>query len=96
MDELLRAEWEVVVLHRRSSDLSRLKGCKVRFQEVDLHDSASTLNSLQADADAIFHVAANTSHWPAQREQQYKDNVVVTRNLVQAALAKGAKKFIGS
>jgi nucleoside-diphosphate-sugar epimerase len=94
VDELLRAKWEVVVLHRRSSDLSRLKGCKVRFQEVDLHDSASTLNSLQADADAIFHVAANTSHWPTQREQQYKDNVVATRNLVQASLAKGAKRFI--
>jgi len=94
VDELLCAGWNVVVLHRRTSDLSRLKGCKVRFQEVDLHDPVSTLNSLKANTDAVFHVAANTSHWPAEREQQYKDNVIATRNLVQASLAKKVKKFI--
>src|SRR5258708_20085389 len=95
VDELLQSGgWDVVVLHRKSSDLSRLKGCDVRFQEVDLYDAAATGASIQPDVDAIFHVAGNTSHWAREADQQWKDNVLVTRNLVEAALASRVKKFI--
>ena len=94
VDELVRAGWDVVVLHRKSSDLSRLKGCPVRFQEVDLYDPASTRDGLQPNADAIFHVAGNTSHWAREAEQQWKDNVLTTRNLVEAALARRVKKLV--
>jgi dihydroflavonol-4-reductase len=94
VDELVRDGWDVVVLHRKSSDLSRLEGCSVRYQPVDLHDPHSTMDSIGEDVDAIFHVAANTSHWSAEREQQWKDNVLATRNLVRAALEKRVKRFI--
>src|SRR5258708_26423446 len=95
VDELLQSGgWDVVVLHRKSSDLSRLKGCDVRFREVDLYDAASTRASIQPDVDAIFHVAGNTSHWAREADQQWKDNVLVTRNLVEAALASRVQKFI--
>ncbi len=94
VDELLLDNWDVVVLHRKSSDLSRLKGCSVRFQEVDLFDLNSVQKSILPNVDAIFHVAGNTSHWAKEADQQWKDNVLTTRNLVQAALENKTKRFI--
>lgn len=94
VDELLKDKWDVIVLHRESSDLSRLKGCNVRFQPVDLYDLESVKRVLSESADAIFHVAGNVSHWPLEREQQYKDNVITTQNLVNAALEKPIGRFI--
>ena len=97
VNELLSDGWQVTALHRRSSDSldARLDGCDVRFQEVNLHDEASTIVArIREPADAIFHAAANTSHWPAQRQQQFMDNVVATRNLTKASLAAAVKRFI--
>jgi dihydroflavonol-4-reductase len=92
--ELLNDGWDVIVLHRKSSDLSRLKECKVRFQEVDLFDPDSVRKSIAPNADAIFHCAGNTSHWAKEEPQQWKDNVLTTRHLVQAALVNKTKRFI--
>ena len=94
VDVLLAKNWDVVVLHRKSSDLSRLAGCKVRFQEVDLHDAASTLAAVPEGADVVFHAAANTSHWHIGEDIQWRDNVLATRHLVDAALAKRVSRFI--
>lgn len=94
VDVLLREQWNICVLHRRNSDLTRLKGCEVKLQEVDLYDYQSTLQSIPSDVDAIFHVAGNTSHWAREAEIQWRDNVLVTRNLVQVALEKKVKRFI--
>lgn len=94
VNELLKQHWDVVVLHRKSSDLSRLRDCQVRFQEVNLHDLQSVRNSIPSNVDALFHVAANTSHWAAEADEQWKDNVLATRNLVQVALEKKVKRFI--
>src|SRR3954451_24410785 len=94
VNELVRDGWDVVVLHRQSSDLSRLEGCPVRFQEVDLYDPARTREGLQRGADAVFHVAGNTSHWAREAGRQWRDNVLATRNLVDAAVARRVKKFV--
>ncbi len=94
IDQLLAEGWRVVVLHRGSSDLGRLKGCSVSFREVDLHDRLSTDSAIQEPLDAIFHVAANVSHWSLEKAAQWKDNVLATRNLAQSALDKGVRRFI--
>ena len=94
VDELLKDGWDVIVLHRKSSDLSRLAGCAVRFQEVDLHDPESVKASIPPGTDAVFHVAGNTSYWAAEAEQQWKDNVLATRNIVSAALDRKAGRLI--
>ncbi len=94
VEELVEKNWDVVVLHRKSSDISRLKDRKVRFQLVDLHDLASVRESIPTGVNAIFHVAANTSHWSVEREEQEKDNVLATRHLVQVALEKRVQRFI--
>lgn len=94
MDVLLSERWDVTVLHRASSDLSKLNGCDVRFKEVDLHDEHSVLAALEPGIDAVFHVAGNTSHWSHDASIQWKDNVLATRNLVNAALKHKVGRFI--
>ena len=94
IENLDPSEWDIVVMHRQSSDLSRLKECSVRFQVVDLYDRDSVRNAISDDAEVIFHVAGNTSHWPSEAGQQWKDNVLATRNLVQVSIEKRVKRFI--
>ncbi len=96
VNELTKAGWEVIVLHRKSSDLSRLAEFKVRFQEADFYDLDSVRSALAEKADALFHVAGNTSHWSTKEtnQKQWKDNVLATRNLARAALEKGIGRFI--
>ncbi len=96
VDELLSEGWEVIVLHRKSSDLSKLDGCDVKFIEADLADLDSVRQALPQGIDAVFHAAGNVSHWSGDREQQWVDNVIGTRNLAQAAREAGVKRFIFS
>lgn len=87
-------EWRIVAFHRKSSDLSAIKTYPVDFKEVDLYDLDSVRSVLPDEIDAIFHVAGNTSYWAAEAEKQWKDNVLATRNLAQAALEKRTRRFI--
>lgn len=94
VDVLLEDGWSVTVLHRPSSDLSRLNGCNVKFKSVNLHSLESVQKAIPTGVDAIFHPAANPSLWAAQAKQQWKDNVLSTRNLVKVALEKKVGRFI--
>jgi nucleoside-diphosphate-sugar epimerase len=94
VDELLKDSWDVTVLHRKSSDLSRLDGCAVRFREVDLHEAESVKRAIPLGVDCVFHVAGNTSHWTAGAERQWKDNVLATRNIVQAVIDRKGTRLI--
>ena len=86
--------WQVRALCRepdRPSFLDRFPVDKVRGSLAD----AATLKALiPRDVEAVFHVAGDTSIWPRERAQQYQTNVIGTRNMVEAALAVGAKRFI--
>lgn len=94
INELLNKSWRVIVAHRKSSKISRLSGLNVEFKEVDLWDYQSVFDSLPEDINAIFHAAANTSHWPLEEHEQWKDNVLATRNLALAAIEKNIGRFI--
>ena len=94
VDELLKDNWEVMVLHRKSSNVNRLKGLAIKLIEVDLHDFYSVINAIPEGFDAIFHAAGNVSHWPLEADIQYKDNVIATRNLVKVAELRKVKRFI--
>ena len=94
VDELLKDNWEVMVLHRKSSNVNRLKGLAIKLIEVDLHDFDSVINAIPEGFDAIFHAAGNVSHWPLEADIQYKDNVIATRNLVKVAELRKVKRFI--
>ncbi len=94
VDVLLRNGWEVIVLHRKKSDLSKLRGCNVEFAEVDLLDINSVRQAITLGIDALYHVAANVSHWPLEAQEQWRDNVDTTRNLLTVSKEKNVGRFI--
>lgn len=94
VDVLEKDSWEIFVLHRKSSDLSRLKGCQIKTIEADFHNKESIINAIPENLDAIFHVAANLSHESSYDEEQWKDNVLGTKHLAEAAIINKAGRFI--
>lgn len=93
-DELLRDGWRVVAACRPSPRTARLAGLGVEVRAVDLADRAAVMDSMPERVDGVFHVAASVSHWRLEAAQQYRDNVVATRNLVAAALARRAGRLV--
>jgi len=89
--ELLLQGWDVTVLHRQTSNTS-IFDASVHLIEVDLYELNSILEALPTEVDAVFHLAANVAHHVD--ENQWKDNVLVTKNLVAASLEKKVKRFI--
>lgn len=94
IDELLREGWQVVAACRPSPRLARVAIAGVQVRQVDLADGASVMEAMPPRVDAVFHAAANVSHWHREAAAQYRDNVVATRNLVQASLARRAGRFV--
>ena len=94
VQQLLDNGWQVTALHRKTSNLTYLKRFDVKLAEGAITDKDSLLKAMSENVDAVFHVAANTSMWSKWNDQQYQDNVIGTRNMVEVALHKKAKRFI--
>ena len=92
--QLTEQGWAVTALHRASSDLTYLKRFPVKLVVGEIEDSASVLASMPTGLDAVFHVAGDVSFWSGHRARQVRTNVDGTRNMAQAALARGAKRFV--
>lgn len=91
--ELTARNWQVTALHRPASDLRWLRQFPVSLAEGDLRDPASLVRAMPESVDVVFHVAADTSTWSARDRTQTEINVAGTRNVVQAALRRGAKRL---
>lgn len=87
--ELLRTKGhEVVSLHRRGSETTRLRGLGCRLVEGDVRDGAQSLASAMAGCTHLVHGAAlvySGGAWPKVRAV----NVEGTRNVLTAAAAAG-------
>lgn len=94
INELLSDGWRVIAAHRKSSKISRFSSLDIECREVNLWDYQSVFDSLPESINALFHAAASTSHWPLEEHEQWKDNVLVTRNLALAAIEKNIGRFI--
>lgn len=94
VDVLLADRWDVIALHRRSSDITRLAGLPLELRTVNLHNRRSVLAAVPKRPDAVFHCAANLSHHKADYQAQWKDNVLATRNMVAASITRKARRFI--
>lgn len=95
VEQLVGAGWHVVALHRASSDVRGLKTYDgVRLAQGAITDPESLARAMPEGCDAVFHIAANTNFWSGGNAEQTRDNVDGTRNVVEAALAKGAKKLV--
>jgi nucleoside-diphosphate-sugar epimerase len=86
--------WRVVALHRPTSDVRHLKACGAELAVGSITDAKSLLRAMPDGCDAVFHVAGNTSLWSGDREQQTRENVEGTRNVVEAALARKARRLV--
>lgn len=93
-EQLTRSGWEVVALHRPGSNTGPLRRFPVRLAEGAIESPADLARAMPEGVDAVFHVAGDVSQWSGHRERQWRTNVEGTRNMVEAALARGARKFV--
>lgn len=91
--QLEKKGWKSYALVRPTSNTKYLPK-SVKKVVGSLHNLESLKKAIPQGVDAIFHVAGNTSLWKKQDDQQYQDNVLGTQNMIQAALANNAKRFI--
>lgn len=92
--QLCDAGWKVTASKRASSKTSDLDGYPVEWVETDIHDPDRVTADMPEGLDCVFHVAGNSTFWAREFEAQYRDNVLGTRSLVAAALAKGVHRFV--
>lgn len=86
--------WDVTALHRSSSDLGFLTRFEANLAKGEITDAASMLAALPEGVDTLFHVAGNTNMWRKGNARQTRENVEGTRNVVEAALAKGVRRLV--
>jgi nucleoside-diphosphate-sugar epimerase len=94
IDRLLAEGWTVTALHRAGANVDELKARKVALAEGDVTDPGSLARAMPKDVDAVFHAAASLNMWSRKNAEQHAINVDGTRNLVEAAIAAGAKKLV--
>src|SRR5712692_3945164 len=94
VEELLRQGWQVTALHRVESDLAELGRFPVTLMPGDITDAASLRAAMPEDIDVVFHVAGNTNLCSRRNDQQTREDGEGTRNVVEAALARRAKKLV--
>lgn len=94
VEELSAADYEVTALHRSASDLRFLRRLDARRVVGSITEKKSLEAAMEERVDVVFHVAANTSVWARNNALQTRENVDGTRNMVEVALAKKAKRFV--
>jgi dihydroflavonol-4-reductase len=80
---LMRQGFQVKALVRPSSVLENLDGLDLEIVQGDLNDS--NIWTAMKGCSALFHVAAHYSLWHSDRDQLYRNNVLGTRAILQAA-----------
>ena len=91
--ELINRGHELCVLVQPGSKVDTLKGLRLGIAVIDILD----FNSLKAaakDSEAIFHLAACTSLWPARNEIATKVNIEGTQNIIHLAKELDVKRLV--
>ncbi len=91
---LVERGWKVTALHRSSSKLGYLNRLPIELAEGSITDRASLDRAIPAGTDVVFHVAGDTSFWSKGNARQNEINIDGTRNMVEAAAAKGVGTFV--
>jgi dihydroflavonol-4-reductase len=92
--ELHRQGWTVHVLARADSPLDAIRDLPVTVHAGDVCDATSLGAAVPRGVDAVFHVAASTNLWSRNNAQQSRINLDGTRNMLAAAEAAGAARFV--
>ena len=94
IEQLLAEDWEVVALHRPTSNLKHLREKDIQLVQGSITEPNSLITIFPEKVDAVFHVAGNTNMWSRHNQIQARDNVEGTQNMVAAALKRQVKRFI--
>jgi nucleoside-diphosphate-sugar epimerase len=94
VNELVQQGWSVTCLHRAGSDLRYLLRQPVELRVGDILEAHALEQAIPPAVDAVFHVAADTNAWHPRNASQTRTNVDGTRNVVNAARARGAQRFV--
>jgi dihydroflavonol-4-reductase len=94
VEQLTAQQWQVIALHRPSSDIRLLRKLPVRLIEGDILEPDSLRRAMPQGVDAVFHVAADISMWSGHNARQTRINVDGTRCVVEAALRAGAGRMV--
>jgi dihydroflavonol-4-reductase len=96
LQELSRGGWEIAAFHRKTSDLTELRGIPgVTFAVGDVLDRESLRRAMPEGVDAVFHAAASVGFLrPGDENDQYAVNQQGTINAIEVALEKKARRFI--
>jgi dihydroflavonol-4-reductase len=94
IEQLIAQHWQVIALHRPSSEVRLLQRFPVRLVEGDILEPDSLRRAMPRGVDAVFHVAADTSMWSGHNVRQTRINVDGTRHVVEAALEVGARRLV--
>lgn len=91
---LVRQGHQVRVLRRANSKTLMLEGLpEVEHVTGDILEPDAVARAV-AGCDLVFHVAALSSYWRAQREQIYRVNVDGTRVVLDACLRAGVQRVV--
>ena len=93
VDELLKKDYKIKCLIRKSSSTKWLKGKPVEFVEGDLF-TEDVLEKALTGADYVYHVGGVT--FAKKKEECSRGNVNATKSLLEACYKynPGVKKFI--
>jgi nucleoside-diphosphate-sugar epimerase len=94
LEPLVSAGWEVLVFDCTAAGGEHLERPGVSFVRGDITDATSCRGAMPEGADAVFHLAADTSHWSPADARQTRVNVDGTRVVVSTALERGARRLV--
>jgi dihydroflavonol-4-reductase len=94
--ELSQEGWQIKVLVRATSDLSRIEALPgIEFILGDITDIESLRKAIPANVDAVFHLAGSVAVLPAHLEHtRFAINEQGTKNMVDVCLEKNIGRFI--
>src|ERR1700686_3504318 len=76
-----------------TSPRHHLAGLDLDFYEGDLRDPSSARTAM-VEIQYVFHLAADYRLWARKPSEILKNNVLITRNVMEAALRAGAERIV--
>lgn len=92
VEELCRRGEEVIVLARRTSDLSALKNLEIEIRYADLRDPVAVKEAMKG-VDLVFN-CAGAVRFVIPYKEIYEINVAGTERIVNAAAEAGVRRII--
>jgi dihydroflavonol-4-reductase len=93
VEALLLDGWQVTAVCLTGDDVSVLPpGANV--VAGDITDPASLRAAMPERPDAVFHLAASTTTWAEHGAEQLRVNLGGTKNMIEIARLKGARRFV--